>query len=163
MQLLNCGNQWNRRFQYRAKNPMQLQLPGFEREADSPKLLKTITTQRMEFSEGVDVLAKQDTVWNSWERWNHRAFCGQGESTCLPSRCAVQVESACNIVCVLGIEASEPCDWALRARPYPGRISLSLADSPNAPNPQARPRAARHPLSHRAASSIPRFPSSSPQ
>jgi len=41
------------------KNPMQLQLPGFEREADSPKLLKTITTQRMESLEGVDVLAKQ--------------------------------------------------------------------------------------------------------
>jgi hypothetical protein len=89
MQLLNCGNQWNRRFQYRAKTQCNCSFGAyFEREADSPKLLKAITTQRMEFLEGVDVLAKQDTVWNSWERWNHRAFCGQGESTCLPSRCA---------------------------------------------------------------------------
>jgi len=75
MQLLNCGNQWNRRFQYRAKTQCNCSFGAyFEREADSPKLLKAITTQRMEFLEGVDVLAKQDTVWNSWERWNHRAF-----------------------------------------------------------------------------------------
>ncbi len=89
--------------------------------------------------------------------------CGHGVSTCLPSSVQCRLKAPATLSAVLGIEASEPCDWAWRARPYPGRISLSLVDSPSAPNPQARPRAATHPLSHRAASSILRFPSSSPQ
>jgi excisionase family DNA binding protein len=42
-------------------------------------------------------------------------------------------------------------------------LCLSLADSTSAPNPQARPHAATHPLRHRAAPLISRFPSSSPR
>jgi len=78
-------------------------LRKIEREADSPKLLKTIKRKAsMESLEGVEVLAKPEYCMEFMETLEPPKNCGHGVSACLPSRCAVRVESACNIVRCLG-------------------------------------------------------------
>ncbi len=99
--------------------------------------------------EGANALAKQEYCMEFMETLEPPKNCGHGVSTCLPSRCAETVKingndrsikvrdrrwtrfGVCG-VCLMGRQHSRCVFWV--NRPYPRRISLSLVDSPSAPN-----------------------------
>src|SRR6266849_8546530 len=97
------------------KNPMQLQLRGLLRARSRfPEIVENNQNAKRGWSlwKAWTCLQSRNTAWNLWKRRNRRATVATVRAPASQAGVQCMLKAPATLSAVLGIEASEPCDWA---------------------------------------------------